>query len=161
MKLKIERNLRICLFLVTVSIILQQQAKAQLGLVYKEFGIHVTPKKCNDTLTFTSVKDYPNSKLVIYLKDCKGACFFELYDRIGSIKVTGAFSNAIDTLLEYNFSKELGMQINKKTYRVSIVKYFRPLKKGVWNFYDDNHKIIRSEEWNYLTNDNITDSTEQ
>lgn len=137
------------LLLVSSHFIFGCKAYSQIRLEYGEFDISFVPKNCNDTLHFDITKNYPAHKLIIYLKDCGGECYFELFNKSKKLVITGYYKNGPDTLTKYRFGKQLGPPFDKKYYEVRLIKYLYPLKKGAWTFYDGKGKVIDKFEYEY------------
>ena len=115
---------------------------------YDDFSVDYKPTKIPDTAIFKTLKAYPKSILKIYISDGNGKSYFELYDRNNLLKLTGYYSNSLDTLIKYKFSKSLGFTDGKSHYNVSLIKYLQPLPCGTWNYYE-KQKPIRKIEYEF------------
>lgn len=129
------------LLLIGLCFIFYSKTHSQISLTYEEFGVSFSPKKCIDTLNFSLTKQYPGYKLKIFLKDCKGECDFEVYDKKSKLRITGSYVNAIDTLSKYKGAVIRGLPRNIRKSRIRLIKYMVPFEKGTWTYYDENGKI--------------------
>ena len=123
------------------------------SLSYEEFDVFFSPKKCVDTIDFTLSGKYSGYKLKMYLKDCKGEAYFELFDKKNELRMTGNYDNAIDTLKKYKLARYLGETNDIEKYRISAIKYLYPLKAREWTYYEDrkNRKKSRTIIYVYTT----------
>jgi hypothetical protein len=63
--------------------------------------------------------------------------------------MTGTYVNGPDTLVKYNFAKQLGPPFDKKYYSVQTMRYLTPLKKGLWKYYGAKGNIVDSFRYDY------------
>lgn len=140
---------KIIIVLLSFYLINNGKAYCQISLAYQEFDIFFEPKKCNDTLQFTLTRYYPGHKLKLFLKDCGGEAYIELFNKKNKLVMTGHYVNGPDTLLKYSFAKQVGYPFDKKYYGVWTIKYLNPLQKGTWTYFDGNGKITEKYEYEY------------
>jgi hypothetical protein len=120
------------------------------SLSYEEFGIFFSPKKCVDTIDFTLSSRYPGYKLKLYLKDCKGEAYFELFDKKNGLRMSGNYDNAIDTLKKYRLGRHLAQPDGIEKYSITAIKYLYPLKSREWIYHEGTGKRKRSRTVSYI-----------
>lgn len=135
------------LFLISGSYFCELQA--QLRIEYGEFEVGFRPVNCSDTFKMTLTKKYAGDILVIFLRDCRGKAFFELYSKKRTLKMTGSFESAEDTLTKYSLSKTLGLPSDKRHTLVTVIKYMYPLPSGIWTLYDEKGRKTKEFEYSF------------
>lgn len=110
------------------------------SLNYEEFGIFFSPKKCVDTIDFKLIGKYQGYKLKLFLKDCQGEAYFELFGKKSELRMSGNYDNAIDTLKKYRLGRHLGENEGTEKYSVSLIQYLYPLKAREWIYYEGEGK---------------------
>lgn len=121
----------------------------QIKLYFQEFNISIYSNGNYDTAKIKLDGEYKGDSLFIYFKDKRGESYFELYSK-SKLKMTGYYSNAIDTLSKYIISKSLGIPGNKKIFHVQKLMYQTPLPSGIWTFYNLKTKKITKQEYEYI-----------
>ena len=139
----------LALLLMFCQLFFHSKCYSQISLDYGDFGVLFKPEKRVDTFHFTLEKYYPGFTLKIFLEDYGGACSIELYDKKNQLKMTGTYVNGPDTLVKYNFAKQLGPPFDKKYYSVQTMRYLTPLKKGLWKYYGAKGNIVDSFRYDY------------
>lgn len=125
-------------------------ANSQVKIWFEDFDISFYPKKCVDTLSFDIIKtEYKNTKLIVYLSDCKGKCSIKVIDKNGIVRLDGTYANSYDTLKKYSNAKVMGKGIKKYVYQVRVLEYFSPLRIGRWNFYSKKGKLEDTLEYSF------------
>ena len=128
-----------CLF----SILHLNAQKTKIELKY--FNISFYPNKCIDTFrTKIPSGQLKGDSISIFLNSCMGECKFIVTNRNDKIILSGNYSNSIDTLKSYKFTKFMGKPKDEYHYRVILMKHFEPLKSGIWIFYNSDRKIVKS-----------------
>ena len=115
-------------------------------LHYSKFDVDYKPKKIPDTAIFNNINKY-NQRLILYITSDRGESHLELYNSKGILLQKGNYSNAIDTLSKYRFSKSLGFTDKKFHYSVSVIKFLEPLQSGSWYYFNEKQKLIRKDEY--------------
>lgn len=143
---------KVTLFIIIVQgFVMRTFSQFFFTLRYEQFGVEYRPVKIPDTATFYNLEKYPNNKLIIYIVDTKGKSYFELIDKHNSVVMKGDYSNSIDTLCRYVFSKTLGNTDQKFHYKVFTIKYFQPLKSGTWSYFNSKRRLLRKEVYEFST----------
>lgn len=121
------------LFICALVFLISYQLRSQTHIYLDEYLITLDPVKCNDTI---EVKK--NGKLFkIYIKDCRGEMYCEVYQK-GLLIEKGGYINSLDTLKRYSLHVCRGDCENQR--EIVVFKYFQPLRDGDWFFYDFEYK---------------------
>lgn len=125
-------------------------SQSYFGLNYEKFDLFVYPKKCIDTLEFALKDKYVGHKLKIFLKDCRGEAYFELFDSSNVLRMTGHYDNAIDTLRDYRFGKYLAQPEGVEKYSIRSILYLYPLMAREWVFYEGEGQEMKRRVKTYI-----------
>jgi hypothetical protein len=123
-------------------------AFSQVKIYLEDFDIAFYPKKCTDSISFDIKKgEYKNTKLLVNLLECEGKCSIQITDKKGITRLLGSYINSRDTLKKYSNARVMGRNSKKYVYQIRILKYFSPLRNGIWNFYDRLGKLENTIEY--------------
>ena len=106
---------------------------------YREYNVQIRHVEVlGDTIQYngSSIEDF---KIVIF--DRLGKSYLERYLN-GRLVESGYYENSLDTLKRYVGSRDM----NGHHGPIKVVKYFEPLKHGVWLTYK-NGKIIKRQTY--------------
>ncbi len=110
------------------------KCEAQSTIFLEEYSINIDPVKCIDTVE----KKRGSKKIVLYIKNCMGEMYCEVYEKNILIE-KGNYLNSLDTLTGYSVLVPRG---NSEPPKIIVRKYFQPLRDGEWFFYDPRKKKV-------------------
>ncbi len=118
----------------------KRESQESVLIHYREYDVQIRQVKTfGDTIRYnrSSKEDF---KLVIF--ESLGKSYLERYLN-GQLIEAGHYENSLDTLKRYVGSRDL----NGNHGPLRVVKYFEPLKHGIWLTYK-NGKIIKRQTYN-------------
>ena len=98
-----------------------------------EYKLTIVPDSCNQVIT---KKDQQNHKYyIINLKSCQGKMSLECYNSQDSALLEkGNYIASLDLLKSYGN----GLDIATGRTTIQVIKYYQPLKDGIWYYYNSN-----------------------
>lgn len=123
-------------FFIFVTVNINGQAKWPIPIYFENYGVYHrlnNEVNLNDT-TIISYSEDIYFKVVLF--DTKGKSYFESYKKKRLFE-KGYFENSLDTLKKYSIS--VGGHNDRK---MSVIKYFHPIKNGNW-LETDKGKLVK------------------
>lgn len=85
---------------------------------------------------------------IYYLKDCFGTMDYKQTDSNGVILKEGILIGNSKLISQKIYQYDLDLNVKDS----SVLKVYHPFKNGLWNYYDDNGRLLRTE---FYKNDSI------
>src|SRR6185437_9612961 len=106
-----------------------------------EFNLYLNWLNINND---TIIKISGNKEVRLHFFSCQGDNYFQELDSNHKKIMEGTFCKSLDTLKEYFIAINPSDPYDEKT---EIMKYFEPLKSGIWLYYNEKQEIYKKEIW--------------
>jgi hypothetical protein len=126
------------LILLTKNIYCQQKDSCSRVILLEEFNLTFENPKLNDTI----IKRQNDTIIITTFYNCLGAGIVKEY-KDSVLIATGKYCSSLDTLSVYQYLPDP----NGPVLRISVFKYFQPVKDGEWIYRDKDGKFIKREKW--------------
>lgn len=114
--------------------------KEKYRIKIAEYGYTFIPNRLNSAI-WARLDD--KRLLQMDVKDYKGKMHLRCFLKDSTLIEEGDYINSLDLLVSYNNIVD-GTSLKQ---RIGIVKYYQPLRSGVWNFYDSSGKVFLNKRY--------------
>lgn len=130
--------LMIVVGLFCISYSFPEKEKYRIKII--DYGYTFIPQKINSTI-WGRLDD--KRLLKIKVKDYKGEMHLECFSKDSVLIEQGNYINSLELLVSYKYIVD-GTSLRQ---RIGVVKYYEPLRNGVWNFYDSSGIIVLKKKY--------------